>query len=534
MPDGATKPVPENAATILALLPKGARGAEVGTHGGRWTRVLVDIAAPSKLALIDPWAEDEARDARAHAYRAPQEAREAQLAAVTQAFPDATILRATSGEALAAMPDGALDWIFLDGCKHYDVILADLEQAVRVVRPGGVIAGGGWHWGAELGRPVRAAVGDVTARLAGAALEQQGQFWALSLPATPVLAPPPAEERFLVISTMKNESPYILEWIAHNRAIGFTDFLIFTNDCEDTTDPILDRLAETGAAGATLVHQVNTVLRRGPHKSALKWAADHVLRQKATWTLIADVDEFINVRVGDGTVQGLLAALGPDTDVVSFPWKVFGSGGVEAFRDRPVTAQFTRCEPVPKRGGRKARDVKTMFRRPEAMYHLGLHRPRVSPDWRDSIVWKAPDGTDISRRMNRGKVWTMPWGGSQDAAYMHHYPLRSLEAYILKKNRGRANHIGEDLGREYWDRWNLSGGRDRSLVKGGLADGGEAFNTALAALRDDREIRRLHKQGVAWHRAQFAQLMEDPQYRALWDDLRVGAVAETTVPEDTP
>ncbi|MEM8849597.1 MAG: glycosyltransferase family 2 protein [Pseudomonadota bacterium] len=510
--------VRENARRALKHLPKGARGAEIGAHTGRWTRALVEIAQPSSLTLIDPWAEDEARDARPHAYQAPQAERDAQLAAMRAEFPDATVVRMPSTEALAGMADASLDWVFLDGDKQYDTVLADLEQAARVVRPGGVIAGGAWHWGKEMGRPVREAVGDIAARIDRAVLDQKGQFWALTLPSEVVLKPRPTDERFLIISTMKNEAPYILEWVAHHRAIGFTDFLVYTNDCDDTTDPLLDRLQDTGVAGGTLTHQVNTVLARGPHKSALKWARDHVLRHKATWILIADVDEFIDLPVDSpsgGTIQGLMGALGPETDVVSFPWKCFGNGGVETFRDVPITKQFKTCEPIPARGGRKTRDVKTMFRKPEAMYHFGLHRPRVKPDWQDRIVWKSPAGEDISDRMVPGKTWTMKWSGCDDAGHMHHYPLRSLEAYILKKNRGRANHIKEDLGLDYWDKWNMTGGRDTGLV-----DGAPGFAEVLATLRSDRKVRRLHKEGVEGHKEQVRDLLEDDRYRALWDTLR--------------
>ncbi|WP_298437369.1 glycosyltransferase family 2 protein [uncultured Jannaschia sp.] len=503
--------VRQNGLDAMGHLPVGGRGAEVGTHDGRHTAELVRIAQPAALTLIDPWAKDAEQDARPLNYTAPQSERDDQLAQVRAAHPDATIRRETSTEALAAMRDGVLDWLWLDGNKQYDVILADLEAGCRVVRPGGTIAGGGWHWAGELGRPVREAVGDLIERLPGAELHQKGQYWAIILPETVTLAPRPTDERFLVISTMKNEAPYILEWVAHHRAIGFTDFLVYTNDCEDTTDPILDRIEELGGVR----HVVNTVLSRGPHKSALKWARDHVLRHKATWILIADVDEFINVRSADGTIQGLLAELGAETDVVSFPWKIFGNGGIEAFRDVPITAQFTACEKAPGRGGRRKRDVKTMFRRYEAMYHIGLHRPRVAPDWQDKLVWKSPSGEDISEKMNPSKTWSIKWGGCDETAYMHHYPLRSLEAYILKKNRGRANHINEDLGLDYWDKWNLNGGRDESLVAGV-----PGFAEEMAALTGDRRLRRLHRLGIEWHREQFETLMAEPRYRALWDELK--------------
>ena len=510
------RPVRENARAVIAALPKDARGAEVGTHAGHHTAALVEIARPAALTLIDPWAEDAGRDVRALAQPIPQATRDAQAAEVAAAYPDATILRMASAEALAGMGDGALDWLWLDGGKHYDTILTDLEAAARVVRPGGVVAGAGWHWGGELGRPVRAAVTDLAARLPGAVVETRGRYWTLRLPERVVLAPRP-EGRFLLVSTMKNEAPYILEWLAHHRAIGFDDFLIFTNDCEDGTTALLDRLQARGV----LTHQPNRVLKRGPHKSALKWAKDHVATLRAEWIFIADVDEFLDIRVGDGTVRGLLQTLGPETDIVSFPWKVFGNGGVETFDDRPVTAQFTRCEPLPRRGGRKVREVKTLFRQAETMYHFGLHRPRIRDNRVDRIVWRSPDGTDLSERMSRGQVWTMPWGGCQDAGFLRHYPLRSLEAYVLKKNRGRANHVNEDLGRDYWEKWNMTGGRDAAPALPG-------FDAALAELRADRRVRQLHRQGVAWHRAQYAALMEVPAYRALRDALQSREPADGT------
>ena len=69
----------------------------------------------------------------------------------------------------------------------------------------------------------------------------------------------------LIITSMKNEGSYIVEWVAYHRVIGFTDFLVYTNDCEDGTVEMLERLEEMGV----LVHQPNHVLRRGPQKSAL-------------------------------------------------------------------------------------------------------------------------------------------------------------------------------------------------------------------------------------------------------------------------
>ncbi len=48
--------------------------------------------------------------------------------------------------------------------------------------------------------------------------------------------------KITAITCVKNEGPFLLEWIAFNRVIGVTDFLFYSNDCDDGTDKLLDAL----------------------------------------------------------------------------------------------------------------------------------------------------------------------------------------------------------------------------------------------------------------------------------------------------
>ena len=57
---------------------------------------------------------------------------------------------------------------------------------------------------------------------------------------------PPGSSGNVIVGCMKNEAPYILEWVAHHRAVGFDNFLIYTNDCTDGTDAVLARLQDLG------------------------------------------------------------------------------------------------------------------------------------------------------------------------------------------------------------------------------------------------------------------------------------------------
>lgn len=130
----------------------------------------------------------------------------------------------------------------------------------------------------------------------------------------------------LAVSMMKDEAPFLLEWFAHHLAVGFTDILVYTNDCSDGTDTMLQRLQDLGLGH----HRVNTIAEGvKPQPSALKHAqADPVVRQ-ADWVLVFDADEFMAVSHPSGTVEGMLddaVAMGANGIVVT--WRIFGSAGV--------------------------------------------------------------------------------------------------------------------------------------------------------------------------------------------------------------
>ncbi|MEJ2036042.1 MAG: glycosyltransferase family 2 protein, partial [Maritimibacter sp.] len=42
--------------------------------------------------------------------------------------------------------------------------------------------------------------------------------------------------RITAITCVKDEGAFLIEWLAHHRGVGFTDFLIFSNDCSDGTE----------------------------------------------------------------------------------------------------------------------------------------------------------------------------------------------------------------------------------------------------------------------------------------------------------
>lgn len=301
----------------------------------------------------------------------------------------------------------------------------------------------------------------------------------------------------LIVTAMRNEAPYLLEWVAYHRLIGFDRFLVYSNDCDDGTDAMLDRLAALGL----VVHERNApVGRKGVQWTALGRATDHPETAAAEWILVADCDEFVNVRAGAGRLDDLIAAV-PGADAVALTWRLFGSNGVMAIEDRPVIAQFTRAAPFPCHAPWEASQFKTLFRA-GSYRRLGVHRPKAPVPGR-APVWVNGSGAPLGERFAR--EGTLTWGaaGGIDLACLNHYSLRSAMAFLVKADRGLPNRTGRPVDIGYWADRNFNTVEETSILRHL-----PALEAALAALRADPVLGPLHAAGLAWHRARAEALAD--------------------------
>ncbi|QUS35473.1 glycosyltransferase family 2 protein [Falsirhodobacter algicola] len=333
------------------------------------------------------------------------------------------------------------------------------------------------------------------------------------------LAPPDApmgNERIAVLTSMKNEGPFILEWIAYHRAIGVTDFLVYTNDCADNTNDILNRLQEMGIL-TRLDNPWDPSGDQKPQHVALKDALNQPVIRDADWVLTIDVDEFLNIHVGDGTFKDLLKAANYP-NVMSFTWKFFGNGGVRNYDpDRPVIEQFIRCAPeyIPK--PRLGWGFKTMIHSSAPYTKIGVHRPLNirSESEVDKVRWVNGSGRAMPEMLLTNNTWrsTKRSVGYQ-LATLNHYVLRSAESFLVKRDRGRVNHTDQDQGMDYWVRRNYNTEEDDRMV-----DRLPMLHAELDRLLADETLSRLHAEAVAWHRQKIATLRADPGYEALFHSI---------------
>jgi len=317
--------------------------------------------------------------------------------------------------------------------------------------------------------------------------------------------------RALAVLTVRNEGAFLLDWLAHHLVVGFTDFLVATNDCDDGTDAMLDRLQELGV----VAHLRNP----GPHAGGVQWAAlkqadRHPLLTAADWVLALDIDEYVNIHAGDGTLPALLARL-PDADAITLTWRLFGNAGIMRFRDVPVAAQFLRAAPAALDWPWRAQMFKTLFRNDGTYCKLGVHRPRSPDPGRvESARWFDGSGTALPALYRRERLFSPPGHNNIQLAQINHYALGAMESYILKADRGRAVHGADRLGLDYWQDRNFCDAEDRSIAR--YAPASAVHRDRLAA---DPALAGLHAEAVAWRQRRFGELMQAEDMRALFGRL---------------
>lgn len=326
-----------------------------------------------------------------------------------------------------------------------------------------------------------------------------------ALPLRPYRDWPLTDPRVYVATCMKDEGPFILEWLAWHKSVGVTDLVVFTNDCTDGTDALLDRLADLGH----LTHLPNPALATGLtafQPVALAYA--HHLRpmREADVFLSMDVDEFLNIRVGDGTLNALFKATGP-FDVISISEVNHGANQQEHFAPGWLTEQFPGHQSTTPGWKKSRRGVKSLVRLSDRVEKLRNHRPDMRNDV-GPILWLDGSGrlqaTLHADRSENG----LDSRGTFDLIRLEHFPLRSLDSYLAKMYRGDVVVTGKQVSRTYW--------RTRNHMDESTSNFAPMLKKAKAwakkHLEKDKALMALHDACCAAHAAKIAELVQDPVF----------------------
>lgn len=321
----------------------------------------------------------------------------------------------------------------------------------------------------------------------------------------------------LIITCMKNEGPFILEWLAHHLAIGFDHVLVFTNDCDDGTVELLDALSSLGFVTRMDNPYLDMRGNMNPQKGALKYSERLDIVKNAEWVLVSDVDEYVNIHTEKGDLDSLFAAV-PDAELIAMQWRLFGNNFRHSYDDILLTEKHTSCAPEFCPSPIQAWGIKSMFSTrgdyvAGSYDKIGVHRPlkRKTPNmpmWVNGSGHPLPDDyADQGWRFG-----TRDYG--YDLVTLNHYAVRSTESFLVKRDRGRVNHINRDQGLSYWLRMNFNMEMDVS-IQSRVPE----IKKIIDMLLGMSNIKDLHEITVMQHRRKISELMSRPDMRSFYDEI---------------
>ena len=333
---------------------------------------------------------------------------------------------------------------------------------------------------------------------------------------------PPENPRVLLATCMKDEGPFILEWLAWHKAIGITDIVVFSNDCTDGTDALLDHLDARG----DLTHLPNPASGTGKgyyQPMALNYVQNMPVFRAADFMLSSDVDEFVNIRCGDGTLQSLLENL-PAFDVLSISELNHGTNDHDHFQPGWVTELFPAHE-SPRPGRWRAKTgVKSLTRLSPRIDKIRNHRPdlAISPD---QAVWLNGSGTPITELAADPQENGLDSRGARELVSLEHYPLRSIDSFLVKAWRGDVVIKGKQISNAYFRRRNRNSHQNMDISKGH-----ELARAAYEDFAQDDRLMTLHSACNTAHQARIDALNADETFRARRAEIVKIATEQKTPP----
>lgn len=233
----------------------------------------------------------------------------------------------------------------------------------------------------------------------------------------------------VVLTSCRNESPYILEWVSWNISLGFDKVVIFTNNNTDDSLEILEKLQK---AGYVEFFVLEPPVDKSPQMYAFNKATQWLHEVKPDWCCCLDMDEFLFFKE-DNSVSDYLNRF-PEADAIAINWKIFGSSNIEYKGEGLTIERFLL----------RANDD-----------DIAHHQFKSLFKYRDDLVrfhhralYKNNSEDDLNYIFSDGQV--MPFAARQpgfrkkDAyvdytlAQINHYTIRSLEELRYKMQRGNG------------------------------------------------------------------------------------------------
>lgn len=215
-----------------------------------------------------------------------------------------------------------------------------------------------------------------------------------------------------ITAIMKNEGPYLKEWLDYHILVGVEKFYLYDNESTDNTTEILKPYIKKGIVDYTY----------WPGKAQQMIVYDDCLGKHAKdtkWMAIIDLDEFL-VPVNHATISEYLKTLPKNFAQLVIGWEQYGSSGHKTKPDGLLIENY-------KRHAAKSWGVKSIV------------NPRLVYSITNPHVHKVAGFTIDENGKKLGRIiQTEKRNITTNKIRCNHYVTKSFEEYVARMNQGSA------------------------------------------------------------------------------------------------
>lgn len=244
--------------------------------------------------------------------------------------------------------------------------------------------------------------------------------------------------KFILATCVRNEGPYLLEWAAHYKLLGFDRIVIYSNDNTDGSDELLAEMQNQG-----LIEWRPRTLdqNQSPQMSAFKGLSQELFSNKkehGNYLAWFDCDEFLVLKSHDSVQELISHYQFPDGLYIN--WKHFGSSNLLKYEHELTISRFLGSDSA-SHHNKLGKCISRVD--PKLFAFIINHRPvpLKQDDWGRIIyasdqIFDVPVARDIIYGANPKSNATAPI--FHDVCQLNHYAVRSQEEYSWKSTRGNG------------------------------------------------------------------------------------------------
>ncbi|MBM4146914.1 MAG: glycosyltransferase family 2 protein [Nitrospira sp.] len=264
----------------------------------------------------------------------------------------------------------------------------------------------------------------------------------------------------LLVTSVRNEADYLVEWIAWHKLVGFDHFLIYTNNNTDSTVEILHALKDIGLVS---FFELNPGPDKKPQMFAFNQALAWMKSQNPRWVSCMDVDEFLNLKYDDNIDQFISRLNTPDA--IAINWKIYGTSGLKGRGYGLTPERFCWCA---NDDYRQHSQFKTLWKYSGDIVRFH-HRVIYPLKKQQELRYVYSDGRALPPAMKHsGAPFTKESHITFEYAQINHYATRSLNELSAKMMRGNGlEPVGRENARmkEYLQRFDKGDVYDNTILR---------------------------------------------------------------------